>query len=66
MHTTDLIAACLTTAQKEPLPEAAQVGVCCVSGAMAETIARKHLFGPSFMDLNLLACPESPRVGVNA
>ncbi len=65
MHATDLIAACLTDDQKEPLPEAAQNGICCVSGAETETIARKHLFGSNFCDLNLLACPESPRVGVN-
>jgi len=65
MHATDLITACLTNDQKEPLPEAAQNGICCVSGAETETIARKHLFGSNFCDLNLLACPESPRVGVN-
>lgn len=64
MHSTDLIAACLTDEQKEPLPEAAQNGLCCVTGAETETIARKHLFGSNFCDLNLLACPESPRVGV--
>jgi hypothetical protein len=65
MHATDLITACLTDDQKEPLPEAAQPGVCCVTGAVADTIARKHLFGSNFMDLNLLACPESSRVGIN-
>ena len=65
MHATDLIAACLTDDQKEPLPEAAQTGVCCVSGATTETIARKHLFGSNFCDMNILACPDSNRVGVN-
>ncbi|MBP8055082.1 MAG: hypothetical protein KA314_04540 [Chloroflexi bacterium] len=64
MHATDLITACLTDAQKEPLPEAARSGICCVTGVTTETIARKQLFGSSFCDLNLLACPESPLVGV--
>jgi hypothetical protein len=65
MHSTDLIAACLTADEKEPLPEAAQSGVCCVSGATTDTIARKHLFGASFNDLNILVCPDSNRVGAN-
>jgi len=65
MHSTDLISACLTADQKEPLPEAAQSGVCCVSGATTDTVARKHLFGANFNDMNILACPDSQRVGVN-
>ena len=65
MHATDLITACLTDDQKEPLPEAAQTGVCCVSGATTDTIARKFLFGSNFCDLNILTCPDSDRVGVN-
>lgn len=65
MHAVDLISACLTADQKEPLPEAAQTGVCCVTGATTETIARKHLFGANFNDLNILTCPDSLRVGVS-
>jgi len=65
MHAADLIAACLTNEQKEPLPEAAQPGICCVTGAATETIARKKLLGSTFNDDQFLAVPDSPRVGVN-
>lgn len=65
MHATDLIALSLTESQKEPLPEQAQQGICCVTGQLTNTIARKHLFGNTFLDLNLLAAHDSNRVGVN-
>jgi hypothetical protein len=66
LHATDLIALALTEAQKEPLPEPAQQGICCVTGNLTDTIARKQLLGTTFLDLNLLAAHDSPRVGVNA
>jgi len=65
MHATDLIAACLTDNQKEPLPEAALPGICCVTGAYTDTIPRRRLFSSNFMDANLFAAPDSDRVGVN-
>lgn len=65
MHASDLIASALTEAQKEPLPETAQQGICCVTGNLTDTIARKHLLGYTFLDLNLLAAHDSPRIGVN-
>lgn len=45
---------------------APQLGICCVTGAHTDTIPAKELLGSNFMDGNLLAAPDSDRVGVNA
>lgn len=51
--------------QPEPYPEAPVPGLCCITGDDCDTIARKHLLGPSFTDLELLALPDSDRIGVH-
>ena len=53
------------TYRPEPYPETPVLGLCCVTGDACETIARKHLLGPSFTDLELLVLPDSDRIGVH-
>lgn len=66
MHAVDLIASALSDEQKYPVPVTPAQGICCVTGAETLTIPRRKLFGSSFMDANLLAAPDSDRVGLNA
>lgn len=66
MHAVDLIAATLTDEKKYPVPGSPERGICCVTGEETMTIPRRKLFGSSFMDANLLAAPDSDRVGLNA
>lgn len=49
----------------EPYPEPPAPGLCCITGEACDTVARKHLLGPSFTDLELLALPDSDRIGVH-
>lgn len=65
MHTVDLIATSLSADQKEPLPVEVSPGLCCVTGAVCDTLPAGKLLGSNFMDNNLLAAPHSDRVGVN-
>ena len=64
-HTVDLLASAFPAGGWPELPEAPREGVCCVSGAVCETIARKHVFGGSFTDLSGMRAPLSDRVGVS-
>lgn len=63
MTAIDLIAAALPP---ENPPETPQPGVCCVTGAECDTIARKHVIKPSFTNYDLLRAPMSDRAGVAA
>ncbi len=53
------------TYRPEPYPELPVPGLCCITGDVGDTIARKHLLGPSFTDLELLALPDSERIGTH-
>ena len=66
MHTVNLIASALRG--KEGCPEITgnpQVGICCVTGDDCQTLPRKELLGKSFTNSDLLAAPESNRVGID-
>jgi len=63
MTAIDLIAAALPP---EPPPETSEEGVCCVTGALCQTVARRHAILDSFTGLDLLRAPMSDRVGVAA
>lgn len=47
-------------------PEPPTDGLCCVTGVVGPSIARKYAVKPSFTNLDLLRAPESDRVGVAA
>lgn len=66
MHTVDLIAEALSQEQKCKLPETPKENICCVTGDYVQTISKKHLFGSSFCDHQLLKVPTSDYVGINA
>lgn len=65
MFSSDLIASAIK-AEWEELPEAPSRGICCVTAAECDTIARKHCIGPSFTDHGTLRAPGSLRIGVAA
>ena len=68
MHAVDLIYASLSPAYRDypVLPGEPVTGLCCVTGAIGPTFPRRELIGPSWTQHDLLARPESPRVGVAA
>lgn len=65
MHTTDLLSTACPDDWKEPLPEKAVDGTCCLTGQQGPTIGRKKIFGSSFTESGIFKIPESDRVGVN-
>jgi len=65
MHCVDLWAAAVG-AEAPPLPEPEAPGVCAITGRECQTIAAKHLLGSTFTQWDLLARPDSDRVGVAA
>lgn len=68
MHAVELIAQAIAADD----PDRPQVdgdtrpGVCCLTGAQADTVPRKDVLGPSFTEGALLAFPASDRIGVSA
>lgn len=50
--------------ETEPLPCAAEEGICCMSGYTEPTIPRKQLIANSFTDRDLMRRPDSDRIGV--
>lgn len=65
MHAVNLIAASLSEADAE-MPQAIDIGICCVTGMEGPVVRRKDLFGISFTDGALLAAPHSEHVSVDA
>ncbi len=69
MHAVGLINAALSSADADypDIPEQApEPGVCCVTGVECQTWPRHTLLGPSWTQHDLLARPDSQRVGVAA
>jgi hypothetical protein len=67
MHTVELLAQAIPAADREPPPVTPQPGVCCITGkSSGDTIPRKKLLSSNFSDTNLLAAPDSDRVGLPA
>lgn len=64
MHAIELIAGAVDDKYVPDLPERPQPGICCVLGKHCNTIAKKHLIGSSFNDVQYLARPDSGRVAV--
>lgn len=65
MHATDLLSTACPDEWKEPLPEKAVDGTCCLTGQQGLTINRRKVFGSSFTELEIFKVPDSDRVGVN-
>jgi len=65
MHCVDLWAAAIGGGGP-PLPEAPEPGICAVIGDERQTIAARHLLGNTFTQWDLLARPDSDRVGTAA
>lgn len=68
MHAVELIYAALDWSDPDypALPAGQAEGVCCVTGALGPSLPRRELIGPSWTQHDLLARPESDRVGVAA
>lgn len=67
MHPVDLISAAIgQEAIVYPYPDDPREGTCCVTGAVGLSLPRAALLGPSFTAVDLLAAPQSDRIGVPA
>jgi hypothetical protein len=67
MTAVELIAQAIRGTSECPVfPAKTERGVCCVTGQETECVPRKELIGAAFTNLDLLACPASDLVGLDA
>lgn len=66
MSAIDLIYRAISTQADAAILTPQQDGVCCVTGVYGPVVDRRSVLGSSFTNGDLLACPESPYIGVPA